>query len=247
MLDETAFFHVSYGLYVVTAVDSSGKKFGCIANTFQQVASTPPTVSVALNKENATTRAILETGKYGVTVLSQDANMELIGTFGFRSSNDVDKYADIQHDLCESGIPYVKQAATAYFAVNVDQTVDVGTHVMLIGKVTEAKVLDQCEPMTYSYYHTALRGKTPPKAASYNAGNAGAATSISTSASQPTSQTTEQAEASTQVETPADPGSKKYAWRCTVCGHIEYVDELPDDFVCPICGVGKELFERIEI
>ena len=29
--------------------------------------------------------------------------------------------------------------------------------------------------------------------------------------------------------------------------HIEYVDELPEDFICPICGVGRDLFERIEL
>lgn len=40
---------------------------------------------------------------------------------------------------------------------------------------------------------------------------------------------------------------KKFAWRCTVCDYIEYVDELPDDFECPECGVGKEFFERIEV
>ena len=35
-------------------------------------------------------------------------------------------------------------------------------------------------------------------------------------------------------------------WRCIVCGFIVYMDELPDDFVCPVCGVGKEMFERVE-
>lgn len=39
----------------------------------------------------------------------------------------------------------------------------------------------------------------------------------------------------------------QYGWRCKVCGHIERVDELPDDFVCQLCGVGKEQFERIEL
>lgn len=34
-------------------------------------------------------------------------------------------------------------------------------------------------------------------------------------------------------------------WRCTVCGY-EYVgEELPDDFVCPICKHGKDDFEKI--
>lgn len=40
---------------------------------------------------------------------------------------------------------------------------------------------------------------------------------------------------------------KRYAWRCTICGYIEYADELPDDYKCPICSMGKEVFERIEI
>ena len=31
-----------------------------------------------------------------------------------------------------------------------------------------------------------------------------------------------------------------------LCGYIEWTDELPDDFVCPICGAGKDMFERIE-
>ncbi len=42
-------------------------------------------------------------------------------------------------------------------------------------------------------------------------------------------------------------------YRCTVCGHI-YDDEkegvkfedLPDTWVCPVCGVPKNLFEKVE-
>lgn len=36
----------------------------------------------------------------------------------------------------------------------------------------------------------------------------------------------------------------KTAFICTVCGYVYYGEELPDDFVCPICGVGKELFRK---
>lgn len=46
-------------------------------------------------------------------------------------------------------------------------------------------------------------------------------------------------------EEPAAQESKT-GWRCTVCGYIIYADELPDDFTCPVCGVGKEMFEKIE-
>lgn len=34
------------------------------------------------------------------------------------------------------------------------------------------------------------------------------------------------------------------AWICTICGYIYYGETLPDDFKCPKCGVGKELFEK---
>jgi rubredoxin len=37
------------------------------------------------------------------------------------------------------------------------------------------------------------------------------------------------------------------AWRCTVCGYIEYMEELPEDYVCPLCGVGPDMFEKIEV
>ncbi len=38
---------------------------------------------------------------------------------------------------------------------------------------------------------------------------------------------------------------KTYTFRCTVCGFEVTVDtpELPEDYVCPTCGVGPELFE----
>lgn len=34
------------------------------------------------------------------------------------------------------------------------------------------------------------------------------------------------------------------AWICTICGYIYYGETLPEDFKCPKCGVGKELFEK---
>lgn len=39
-----------------------------------------------------------------------------------------------------------------------------------------------------------------------------------------------------------------YTFRCTVCGWEVTVDtpELPDDFVCEVCGVGPEMFELVE-
>jgi rubredoxin len=50
-------------------------------------------------------------------------------------------------------------------------------------------------------------------------------------------------------------------WQCTVCGYIydpekgdpdggiaagTKFEELPDGWVCPVCGAGKEMFEKLE-
>ena len=34
------------------------------------------------------------------------------------------------------------------------------------------------------------------------------------------------------------------AWVCTICAYVYYGEELPEDFVCPKCGVDKSLFEK---
>lgn len=38
----------------------------------------------------------------------------------------------------------------------------------------------------------------------------------------------------------------KTAWVCTVCGYIYYGEEVPDDFICPLCGLGKSYFKKKE-
>ncbi|HIW76960.1 MULTISPECIES: flavin reductase [Gordonibacter] len=225
MIDQTAFFSLSYGLYVISSKHGD-RAAGCIANTFQQVTSEPMQVSVALNKGNVTTEVIRSSGRFSATCLAQDAPMELIGTFGFHSSTDLDKFAACESAVNAAGLPYVAEHACAHYSARVVQEVDLGTHILFVGEVEEAEKLTSCEPMTYAYYHQVKGGKTPPKASSYlpDADAAAPATSTSAEESQP-----------------------KYAWRCTVCGHIEYADELPEDYTCPICGVGKDLFERIEL
>jgi len=42
----------------------------------------------------------------------------------------------------------------------------------------------------------------------------------------------------------AKPAEKK-GWRCKVCGYVYEGEELPKDFICPICHHGVEDFERI--
>ena len=35
-------------------------------------------------------------------------------------------------------------------------------------------------------------------------------------------------------------------WRCTICGYVYEGETLPEDFICPLCKHGAEVFEKIQ-
>lgn len=227
-MDKAAFHTLSCGLFIVTAVAKDGRKVGCVANTLLQVTSTPAQAIIALNKENITEQVIAETGVFGVSVLDQSCSMETIGTFGFHSSYETDKFADRSFELDGNGVPYLLDGVVSRFSLKVKEQLDAGTHVIFVGEVTEAEKLSYDEPLTYAYYHSVMKGKTPPKASSYIKDD--------------------------EVESPAaeaevEDSGKAYGWRCKLCGYVvrDYPDGLPDDFKCPMCGAPASMFDRIEL
>ena len=70
-----------------------------------------------------------------------------IGTFGFRSSRDTDKYADYGYEVV-AGTPYVK-AASRGASCSGRGFVDCGTHMLVIGRLIDT-VKGQGKPMTYA-------------------------------------------------------------------------------------------------
>ena len=57
------------------------------------------------------------------------------------------------------------------------------------------------------------------------------------------------AEALRSNEQPAaaaeQPAAEKKTWKCAVCGYEHEAAELPDDFVCPLCGVDRSNFSAV--
>ena len=132
MFDKQAFHSLSYGMYVIGA-RCDGRDYGCVANTFAQVTSSPLQVSVALNKENATTAAVRQAGRFTASCLSEQADMQLIGTFGFHTSTELDKFAQHASARDEAGMPYVAEQCCAWFSASVVSELVLGTHVLFVG------------------------------------------------------------------------------------------------------------------
>ncbi len=208
---------MSYGLYLISSV-ADGKASGCVVNTLAQVTSKPAKVSIAINKDNFTTQTILKSGRFVGVSLAQSADMDLIGEFGFKSSADRDKFAAFPCEKDENGIPYVTAHTTARFSAKVVDQLDLGSHILFVGEVTEAEILSDEEVLTYAYYQKVKKGGTPKNAPSYK-------------------------EETAPAQQPA--GGKIKGYQCMICGYILESDTLPPDFTCPVCGMGADKFKPI--
>lgn len=224
MIDYNALFKVSYGLYIVC---SGSREYGngYISNTVFQVTSDPPRFATCCNKDNHTAELIKSNGVFSVTALRQDTTAETIGTFGYKSGKDTDKLKGMDVIYGETGVPIVLNDAIAYLEFKVLETLDVGTHLMFIGELVHAEVLDdEPEPLTYFYYRSVKKGAAPKNAPTY----------IDKS----------------KLEKALKRDFAEY--ECPACGYIydeekEDVkfDDLPEDWVCPVCGEEKSEFIKL--
>ncbi len=163
-MDNKVFHDISYGMYIVSS--KNDKNVGCVINTLTQITSVNPTVSISLNKENFTNEVIKKTKKFGISILSEKTNSNVISKFGFSSSRENDKFDGIDYEEID-GVPVVLENICGYLICEVEKIIDEGTHDVFIAKVFNAKKVNQLVPMTYSYYHEVIKGKAPKKAPTY--------------------------------------------------------------------------------
>ena len=198
--DMTALFRIGYGLYVVTSTDGK-KDNGLIVNTVTQLTDTPNRIAVNINKANYSHHVIKQTGVLNVNCLSVDAPFSVFQQFGFQTGRSVDKFAGQKVYRSDNGLVFLDKYINAFMSLKVEQYVDLGTHGMFICSVTEARVMNDLDTMTYTYYQKNVKPK------------------------------------------PETDGKKGFV--CKVCGYIYEGDELPDDFICPLCKHGAADFEPI--
>lgn len=228
-MNSKVLYKLSYGLYVIGSTNGV-RSNGQIANTVFQICSEPLTIAVSINRKNLTHEFIEKSGVFSVSILPVTTPLDLIGQFGFKSGRDLDKFANLAHRTGMTGVPILLENSLGYLEAEVVQRLDVETHTLFIGKVVEAEVLGDAEPLTYAYYQTVKRGLVPPTAPTYIKSQ----------------------------NSPDREGGQKY--KCSVCGYIydsaqgdpasgqaagTLFSALPETWVCPVCGAGKEQFEAM--
>jgi flavin reductase (DIM6/NTAB) family NADH-FMN oxidoreductase RutF/rubredoxin len=231
-MDPKALYKIGYGMYIIGG--KKGDKINAqIANTVVQITSEPPTVAVSHNKKNLTWEYVSESKVFSISVLAQDTPLSFVGQFGFKTGRDTNKFEGVKYKTGQTGSPVVLDNAVSYLEAKVIQKVDVGTHTIFIGEVVEGEVLSDKTALTYEYYRQVKQGTTPKTAPSY-----------------------------VEIKKEAPPAAKKLAsYKCSVCGYVydpalgdpdggikpgTSFEDIPTDWVCPVCGAEKSQFEKID-
>ena len=219
-MDPKAMYKLSYGLFVVST-EYGGKLNACITNTAIQVANSPDRVGLAINKSNLTHDLVMASGVFNISIISTDAKFDLFQRFGMQSGRDVDKFdgfTDVA--TAANGLPYVTRGTNAYMSCKVCESFDLGSHTFFVAAIEDMEVLADTPSCTYADYQSSIKPKRKAAPA-------------------------------------ADEGA---VYRCTICG-FEYKEkdgdpangiapgtkweDLPDDWVCPLCKHPKSDFEKV--
>lgn len=156
--DMNALFKIGYGLYVVTSNDGKQNN-GLIVNTVTQVSDNPNRIAVNINKANYSCHVIKQTGILNVNCLTVDAPFKVFENFGFQSGRNTDKFVNYPYILSDNGLPILTNYINASISLKVENYIDLDSHGMFICSVTEARVMNNKETMTYEYYQKNVKPK----------------------------------------------------------------------------------------
>jgi flavin reductase (DIM6/NTAB) family NADH-FMN oxidoreductase RutF/rubredoxin len=221
---------ISYGLYVVSSIKGD-KKNGQIANAIFQVTSQPATLAVSINKQNLTHEYISKSKVFSISILPENTSMKFIGTFGFKSGRDIDKFDGVDYKIGKTKSPIIMDNSIGFAECEVIDKIDVGTHTIFCANVIEADIFNQENPMTYEYYHEVKGGYSPKTAPTYYS----------------------------EIDKEIKEEKKMDIYVCDVCGYkydpekgdpdngVEpgtKFEDIPDEWVCPVCGAPKTSFSK---
>ena len=157
-VDSKALFKIGYGLYVITCKDNK-KDNALILNSVTQLTDTPLKVAVNINKLNYSHDVIKKSGVLNINCLNNEAPFSVFQKYGFVSGKDHNKFEGEEVMRSENGLIVLSNYINAFISLKVETYVDLGTHGMFICSVTESKIINNIETMTYNYYQSNVKPK----------------------------------------------------------------------------------------
>ena len=209
-----ALYQLTHGLYVLGASDGD-RLAGSVVDAVMQVASSPVAIALSCTNRSYTKSCIDKPQEFSLSVLCKNVNPFVIANFGYQSSRNIDKWKNVEH-FVKDGLPYLTDNL-AMFRCRVIHSYAMDSNTLYIAGVLSAEATRADIPLTYLDYRSYFKQLVLESFNTY----------------------TQKQKGTTMTDT-----NKK--WVCTVCGYVYDGDipfeNLPEDYVCPLCGVGKELF-----
>ena len=227
-MDRKALELINYGMFVAGAGEN-GRLDGCIVNSFSQVTSgLSPRFTLTLNKNNVTYQTIRKKGSVAVSLLKRNVDAEVISLFGSQTGRLINKFEKAAYALDENKNPYLKDDSVAVMSLKVVQEVDLGTYQRFGPSSTNQKVSQEQDLGSYALFVVDLEDAKVL--------DAGAALTLKDYNQDgglvPPSATIYR----------APKVSKGFV--CKICGYLYTGEDIPCDYVCPICGAPAEEFIR---
>lgn len=263
-MDPAVFRKLTYGMYAVGTLDGT-RPTGCIVNTVEQVTSKNPVIVLSMNKNNFTYEAMIKTGRFSVSILSENVPQPVISVLGFRSGRTEDKFdgKEVPFQIVD-GLPVITSGICGWMTAEIIAEKNCGTHSVILARVTDAKAVSDEPPMTYAFYHSERKGTAPKNAPTWQPLPDGPQSEeiwvcpvcgytyrgdltkepdswTCPICGVPKSRFTKQNSAG-----PDSPNAGKETWTCPICGYVYHGDltKEPDDWVCPLCGAPKNVFKK---
>ncbi len=204
----------TYGMYALGYKDGDGAD-ACIVNSAFQVSSDPVRIAVSVNVENHSNKCIKENKYFTLSVLSEDTSGAVIGALGFNSGKNIDKLKNVRHRILKEGVPIIKENNCSWVLCKLVNSMEMYTHTIFIGEIVAGSEKTIGVPMTYKYYTDIINGVAPQNSPIYQKNER-------------------------QI---LDIDS----YVCKICGYVYNnpqlsFGELPDNWLCPVCGVNKDEF-----
>ena len=144
--------NLASGMYLLTTRED-GQNYGCLINSAMEVSRKPGRIAVCLVKTNLTHEALLRTGIFCLSVITEDAPYELFRQFGMKSGRKTDKFTNCPWlEESEGGILCLKDFSNGWLTARVTEQVDLGDHTLFIGEITACRVTGDLPTCTFDHF-----------------------------------------------------------------------------------------------
>ncbi|RBM14163.1 flavin reductase family protein [Streptomyces sp. PT12] len=139
---------------IVTALGEDGGPRGFTCNAFSAVSAEPPQLLVCVDKRSRTLPGLLASGVFALNFVAHEGR-EAARLFAGKAAR---KFDEVVWRGGLGGVPVLPDAAVAYAGCRLVRSVDMGDHLLVIGRVEESELF----PRTAALYQRGVFGVWEP-------------------------------------------------------------------------------------